>query len=555
MRRTNETAIEAVDRALGDRTLGQRTGPSGRSTTDTMSDPFRETVRRLRAAADTATPDGTFARQLREELMTQAESATAGRHAFPSPIAVPNHRADRPRSVPPAPPRATPAVRARRRPTRLALERAGSVVLAAALVIGLVGSLLQVLGSRQADQPAPAATGGSAMEGGNAARTGEWPGPGPVGKPGLRWRVPNSSLGSFRTRIYPVQDMIYTIGESANSTAFAFDIVAFDAYDGSVRWQASLPGPILGGLAIEDGLVFVATESERETLPPDEQDETASAEEPWLDFPVRLGLAGLVAFDRFSGDVRWRVTTEFSADVSHSITPSVSQGLVILRSPTGSMTAFEAGTGGEVWTLAARPIPADQSAGGNGLGPIDPLRGPNGVAISGGTIYAANLSGGLTAVDLLSGRVIWETANDQSSVTLAPVVAGGRAYVVLRGRAVEEGPPGPARLVAVDISTGEDIWGRDFSPWEFHDQPLDVTGNTLLVPFGTAQGTIVLALDAASGVEVWRSDPVAIGFGNLSVRSGVVYTHSRGGELIAIDVSAATGCGPLGWGRTGEWTR
>jgi len=270
MRRTNETAIEAVDRALGDRTLGQRTGPSGRSTTDTMSDPFRETVRRLRAADDTAPPDGTIARQLREELMTQAESATAGRHAFPSPIALPNHRADRPRSVPPAPPRATPAVRARRRPTRLALERAGSFVLAAALVIGLVGSLLQVLGSRQADQPAPAATGGSAMEGGNAARTGEWPGPGPVGKPGLRWRVPNSSLGSFRTRIYPVQDMIYTIGESANSTAFAFDIVAFDAYDGSVRWQASLPGPILGGLAIEDGLVFVATESERETLPPDE---------------------------------------------------------------------------------------------------------------------------------------------------------------------------------------------------------------------------------------------------------------------------------------------
>ena len=145
-----------------------------------------------------------------------------------------------------------------------------------------------------------------------------------------------------------------------------------------------------------------------------------------------------------------------------------------------------AGRPATVWVLdfgADRVIPVDASSGQVGI-PVKACAGPQALAVSGGTLWVACLSGRLVAVDLVSRRVhgtVHLTA--QAGTPDAVTVADGVVYVALSN--------GPA-VLSVDPAT------------------LRVTGRSLLGQSGplTKADVDVLVADGQLWVSSWNEHGV-----------------------------------------------
>lgn len=147
-------------------------------------------------------------------------------------------------------------------------------------------------------------------------------------------------------------------------------------------------------------------------------------------------------------------------------------------------------------------------------------------ALDGRRVYTAHDNGGLSAVDLETGKRVWrrKTGLDLSA---GPSVAGGRLFVGTRD----------GRLLALSTEDGSEIWQRSVSS-EVLSAPA-VAGSNVLVR--TLDGHLA-AFDAADGSRRWSVEHnvptlTSRGTSRPVIAGGVVYAGLDSGKLVAYDVS------------------
>src|SRR5215217_2424892 len=146
----------------------------------------------------------------------------------------------------------------------------GVVALWLALTPGWIGAQEQPA-TPVAAEPAVAA----AMFRGNAARTGDQPGPGPVGEPVLHWRF---HAGDIVSSSPVLAGGVLYVG-SGSFAARTGTLYAIDAANGTERWSVNLTGFVTSSPAVANGLVYAGS----------------------MD-------GGFVAVDAATGAERWRTT-------------------------------------------------------------------------------------------------------------------------------------------------------------------------------------------------------------------------------------------------------
>ena len=184
-----------------------------------------------------------------------------------------------------------------------------------------------------------------------------------------------------------------------DSTLYALSL------DGDLRWLERVDGPIVGGVAIEDGLVVVGSEVED---------------------PLNGGEGMVYAFATTTGERQWK----FPVEGKVWSTPAISDGLVIFGSLDHRVYALSLDDGELEWrfetggAVAASPAVSDGRAYvGSFDGVFYSLRTADGTEawrydgasswfwaealIVGGSVYAASLDGNMYALGADSGELLW----------------------------------------------------------------------------------------------------------------------------------------------------
>ncbi|HEX9189142.1 MAG TPA: PQQ-binding-like beta-propeller repeat protein, partial [Vicinamibacteria bacterium] len=182
--------------------------------------------------------------------------------------------------------------------------------------------------------------------------------------------------------------------------------------------------------------------------------------------------------------------------------------------------------------------------GGAGFESVMAGDGPRSTpAIDGGFVYALGVNGVLTALDLASGRLLFEkdvlaengARRPEHGVASSPLVVDGVVVVLTGG-------PGGRSLVAYDARTGERRWSGG-------DDPAAYSSPRVATLAGVRQ-VVVLSLDSLAGHDIrtgavlWRdpwpgraekvSQPVVLGDDRVFVSMG----YGVGGRMVKVARSA-----------------
>ncbi len=210
----------------------------------------------------------------------------------------------------------------------------------------------------------------------------------------------------------------------ADGRVFAMDshgvVSAFDVATGARIWRTdtkpkkSRSSNVGGGLTHADGTVFVVD-----------------------------GVAESLALDGGSGAVKWRA----NVGTPGRSAPTVVDGRMFFGTIDEKLFALEAGSGRQLWTYQAS---ASETI----------VFGQPAPAVVGGTVLAGFGSGDVAAMRTETGEVLWSdtlgstggrnSILDFSSVHGLPVISNGTAYVISVGQV----------LTAVDLRSGRRLWER-----------------------------------------------------------------------------------------------
>ena len=212
------------------------------------------------------------------------------------------------------------------------------------------------------------------------------------------------------------------------------EVVTLAAGDGAERWRSPLPSPSRGAVTVSDGRVIVLTiEGE------------------------------VVCFDASTGERRWlhkgpsEITTLLGAPA-----PAVDEGFVLVGFPNGDAAALRLDTGRLIWTeglggVRSRPSIADIAA----------VRGRP--AIDRGRGFLASSGGVTMAIDMRSGRRVWERAIASRE---GPCLAGDWLFLL----SAEE------VMIALRRGDGRVKWATELPRWrdpQRRRDPISWTGPLL----------------------------------------------------------------------------
>jgi len=309
-----------------------------------------------------------------------------------------------------------------------------------------------------------------------------------------RWQADIGTGNGYRRKlvVQPVVD---------NGRVFTMDVDgvvdAFVADTGDFLWQFD-PAPevtdstnVGGGLSTDGTHLFVTT-----------------------------GYGDLIALDPATAKVMWRIALGGPARSA----ATVAEGVLYLITLDARLLAFSAKDGSEVWSYQG------ESADTTALSTSAP-------AVDGNYVTAAFGSGELVAVDRQTGVEIWTdslstsrtlvSAEDIAAVTSPTVIANGNVYALgLSGL-----------MLAVDVKSGRRVWERDVGGFEM---PCVVGG--LVFVYGDGH---LLALTADQGTALWIV-PIP-GYRNMKRQSGAITWHGPlfvgdklwmagdNGQMLAID--------------------
>jgi outer membrane protein assembly factor BamB len=269
------------------------------------------------------------------------------------------------------------------------------------------------------------------------------------------------------------------------------DLVALDATRGTKRWSVGLGAPTRSAPTIAEGRVFVTTIEDR-----------------------------LVAVAADDGHNLWSHRGGGGpTSMLGQPAPAYSRGLVVAGFGSGELSAVRADTGRVAWTdgLGA-------SRGQSSIADLLSIRGLP--VISEGRVFAISMGGLVAAVDLSSGRRLWERPVSGSDT---PAVAGDWVFLVSADQ----------EMAAINATDGRVAWITPLPRWDNPEKkkdPLTWYGPLLasdrLIVTGTSEEA--LAVSPYTGEILGRqglsgaASPVA-----PIVAAGTVLVVTDDGRLVA----------------------
>lgn len=309
----------------------------------------------------------------------------------------------------------------------------------------------------------------------------DWPQAGGVpthdmGHPALRdvlaptWQADIGTGGGYRRKI-TAQPLV------AGGRVFVMDsnarVSAFDAAGGGRLWRTDTQGEddrstnVGGGIGVDGGFVYAAT-----------------------------GRAELLSIEVGTGKIAWRVGLGSGARSS----PTIGDGRVFVLTIEDELLALDAKDGHRLWSHQAPPSDAT-------------VLGLPAPAFVDGIVVAGFSSGELTALRSNAGAVAWgdsiasprgrNSLSDLSAVRGRPMIKDGQVYAVGLG----------GLMVALDLRSGRRLWEREIasleSPWIAGDWIFVLTTDDQLVALARADAAVawITQLDGFANMEK-RRDPI-----------------------------------------------
>ncbi|MBI4005632.1 MAG: outer membrane protein assembly factor BamB, partial [Gammaproteobacteria bacterium] len=231
------------------------------------------------------------------------------------------------------------------------------------------------------------------------------------------------------------------------------EIKAVNSLNGNIIWDQDTETRITGGPGAGDSLVMIGT-SEGEIL----------------------------AISGDTGETLWR--SRVSSEVLAA--PQVAENIVVARTIDGKIYGLDAAEGKRLWTY-------DQSV------PALTLRGTSAPVIAGKLVISGFDEGRLTAIELHTGKLVWETRIALGSgrselermvdIDADPLVIDDVIYV-----ATFQG-----RIAAVTLDGGRILWTRDISSFA----GLCADDRNIYI---TDDNSHVWALDRFTGNSIWKQE-------------------------------------------------
>jgi outer membrane protein assembly factor BamB len=211
--------------------------------------------------------------------------------------------------------------------------------------------------------------------------------------------------------------------------------------------------------------------------------------------------ASLHAFDAVDGHPLWTNGDCFAYESS----PSIMGGVVYVGGQNHFVCAVVARTGQTLWSTETR----------------NAVYGAPAVTSFG--VYATSSDSHVYALDLVTGRIRWKS-DRLIGATNAPAVAGNRVIVGLF----------TGVIVALDARTGSVVWQITVEPYVETD-PVIAQGFLLV-----GAGNTLHAFDARTGEHRWDTTigpEGAIAYSSPAVAHGVVYVTASHARLVALDLA------------------
>jgi len=231
------------------------------------------------------------------------------------------------------------------------------------------------------------------------------------------------------------------------------NLASLDANNGNTLWKNDAGLTISGGPGASEKLTMIGS---------DEGD--------------------VLAYSSESGEFKWqaKVSSEILA------APQEAKDIVVVRTVDGRIFGLDANDGNRLWTYE-RTMPTLT------------LRGTSNPVITGDIVIAGFDGGRLSAIELFTGKLIWETSISLSSgrsqlermvdIDSDPVIIGNDIYV-----ATFQG-----RVASVALETGHITWARDISSYA----GFTTDGKLIYI---TDDQSHVWALDRLTGNSVWKQE-------------------------------------------------
>jgi outer membrane protein assembly factor BamB len=231
-------------------------------------------------------------------------------------------------------------------------------------------------------------------------------------------------------------------------------------------------------------------------------------------------MAEAMALDAATGEERWRVSLPAPARGA----PTVAGGRLFVPTVENQLLALSAETGERQWTYRGQPT-ATLTLG---------LPAP---AVEGEVVVAGFGSGELAAIRANDGRAIWTESlvsgrgggiAEVAAVTGLPVIDRGRVYAGGQGRV----------LIALDLRSGRRLWERDLAvaetPWAVGDAVYAIGSGGELVCFGRDDGRVRWIRELGRYENPVRRRGL-INWGPPAVAGGRLLIMGSHGRLLQID--------------------
>jgi outer membrane protein assembly factor BamB len=330
-------------------------------------------------------------------------------------------------------------------------------------------------------------------------------------RPGIRFTLtpadglPDAGTGASDTAGWPEKEPLWTYdtgiaiwADAALDNDLLFvtasdgGIHCLDAVKGTLKWHFKAGGATFSRPAVADGSVFVATDN-----------------------------GYLHRLDGRTGEPVWTIITDTGGWVrslpDHSppgydtrgAAPVISNGVVYLGSPGGTMYAIDATNGSEIWRFDTQ-------------GPV--LSTP---AVADGqnlVIFGSN-DHHVYALDTRSGELRWSYDTGQPVIS-SPVLHGNLAIAGSRS----------ADLFALDIRTGKPVWTRFF--WfSWIESSGVIADETLFI--GSSDVQLLLAIDPSNGSLIWERNTGGSPWAIPAVSANTVFSGVFGNRRYMIDHKGA----------------
>lgn len=254
--------------------------------------------------------------------------------------------------------------------------------------------------------------------------------------------------GDNYLKLAPVAEnnMIYSVDHFGS-------VIAYDTEKRSDMWTTELSIPIATSITLDENLLLLGSSN-----------------------------GDVVALEKNDGHIVWRATV--SSEVLAP--PKSAKGVVVVRCVNGMLSGLDRKDGKQVWSL-------EQNT------PALSLRGTSAPVIVGDIVLSAFDNGRLLAVNLQSGKMLWQTSisvprgrtdlERMVDIDATPVVVDDFVYAVsFQGR-----------VAAVQLGSGRIQWAREIDSYA----GMAVDAYRLYLVDSEGQ---VWALDRHNGATLWKQD-------------------------------------------------